>query len=138
MQGFIETRTAEGRRLVERLLNAPFLRFDSTLRGRLPEAHGIYRILETDADPTRTLRAGRTKRAAEGLRQRVYQNHFQGGQAGNIRAQLVRSGRCPSSDAAKEFLRERCAVQVLVIEDEEERKWAEHFILAVLRPDESD
>ncbi len=136
--GFIESRIADGKEVVERLLAAPVLRFDPNLRAHLPVAHGIYRIFEVEADPALTLRAGRTKSAAEGLRQRIYQNHYQGDQAGNIRAQLVRAGRCPSSYAAKEFLRESCAVQFLVIEDEEERKWAEHFMLAVLRPDESD
>ena len=137
MREFFESRITEGRGSVERLLNAPVLRFDSRLRGLLPDSHGIYRIFEIEEEPFRTLRAGRTKRAVEGLRQRVYQNHFQGDQTGNIRAQLVRAGRCQSSEAAKAFLRERCAVQILVIEDEAERKWAEHFMLAVLRPDES-
>jgi len=29
-------------------------------------------------------------------------------------------------------------VQLLVILDEQERKWAEHFMFAVVRPEESD
>ncbi len=41
-------------------------------------------------------------------------------------------------EGAKEFLREDCQVQVLVIPDETERKWAEYFMLSVLRPVYSD
>ena len=133
-----EERIRAGERFVLQLLEGPVFHFDSTLRGRLPDEQGLYRIFELDGDPVKTLRAGRTKRAARGLRQRVYQNHFMGEQDGNIRRQLVRSGRCRDTQAAKDFLRERCGVQVLMIADEEERKWAEHFMLAILRPEESD
>src|SRR3972149_354239 len=120
-----EERIRAGERFVLQLLEGPVFPFDSTLRGRLPDEQGLYRIFELDGDPVKTLRSGRTKRAARGLRQRVYQNHFMGEEDGNIRRQLVRSGRWRETQAAKDFLRARCGVHVLMIADEEERKWAE-------------
>jgi hypothetical protein len=114
------------------LMGAPILKFDDRLRSSLPEAHGVYRIFApTTAE---TLRAGRTKTAAAGLRQRVYQNHLMGNQTGNLRAQLVNAGVCKDLEDAKTFIRRDLAVQILVIDDDTDRIWFEHFMLGVLRP----
>jgi len=118
---------------LRRLLLSTAFKFDSGLRGVLPEAQGIYRIFRA-AQPGETIRAGRTKTAAGGLRQRVYQNHFMGDQKGNLRAQLAADLVCADIKAAKMFIRENLVVQVLVVENSEERTWLEHFMLAVLRP----
>ena len=118
---------------LSRLVNSSPLRFDATLHGALPEVQGVYRIFNPGA-PEQTLRAGRTKTAAVGLRQRVYQNHFMGDQPGNLRAQLVADGTCRDMDDSKRFIRERLVVQVLVVEDEQARMWLEYFMLAVLQP----
>lgn len=116
-----------------RLLDLPAIRFDERCRSSLPEAPGIYRIFDP-SQPVQTIRAERTKTAAAGLRQRVYQNHLMGNQSGNLRSQLVQNGACKDLDAAKYYIREKLAVQVLIVEDPEERVWLEHFMLAVLRP----
>jgi len=118
---------------LEQLLNSPAIPFNDHCRNELPERHGIYRIFDP-TKPDETVRAGRTKTAAGGLRQRVYQNHLMGNQDGNLRAQLVADGVCPDPETAKRFIRESLAVQILVVEDEEERTWLEHFMLGVLRP----
>jgi hypothetical protein len=122
----LESRLAE-------LLASPVIRFDEGCRSALPEIHGIYRIFDP-TKPHETVRAGRTKTAAGGLRQRVYQNHLMGNQAGNLRAQLVADGVCADLEAAKRLIRDSLSVQFLVVEDEEERTWLEHFMLGVLRP----
>ncbi len=121
------------------LLHADALPFDDKLRSLLPDKPGIYRIFEMGSDWKSSLRVGRTD-AEGGLRQRVYQNHLMGNQPGNIRAQLVsdKTKRCSDSEKAKEFLITRCKVQFLVIEDDNQRKWAEHFILSILQPEYSD
>lgn len=115
------------------LLASPVIRFDDRCRSTLPEVHGIYRIFDP-TKPDETVRAGRTKTAAGGLRQRVYQNHLMGNQAGNLRAQLVAGGVCTDLETAKRLIRDSFAVQILAVEDEEERTWLEHFMLGVLRP----
>jgi hypothetical protein len=84
--------------------------------------------------PEEIIRAGRTKTAADGLRQRVYQNHLMGTQTGNLRAQLVAGGICADLESAKRYVQESLAVQVLIAEKAEERVWLEHFVLGVLRP----
>ncbi len=134
---WVTERIAEGRQLLERLLAAPPLQFDRSIRSRLPERPGIYAIYVRDGRPGKALRAGRT-RGAGGLRQRIYQNHLMGKQAGNLRAQLVRDGVCSDLGKAKAWIQEKCLVQFLVIEHDEARAWAEHFILSVLRPKYSD
>lgn len=129
----IATRLAVLESSLKALLDSPAIRFDDRCRSALPEAHGIYRIFDP-TKPGETVRAGRTKTAAGGLRQRVYQNHLMGNQAGNLRAQLVAGGVCSDLEAAKGIIRGTLAVQVLRVEDEAERTWLEHFMLGVLRP----
>lgn len=116
------------------LLQSKPLNFDEELHRLLPIQHGIYRIYKSSSEGDQTLRAGRTKSADHGLRQRVYHNHFMGTQNGNIRSQLVQYNLATNLDMAKDFLRRNCKVQVSVIEHEEERKWAEYFMLSILRP----
>jgi uncharacterized protein YrrD len=57
-----------------------------------------------------------------------------GNQAGNLRAQLAADGACADLESAKQFIRESLVVQVLVVEDAQERAWLEHFMLGVLQP----
>ena len=123
----------ELQRQLFRLLRSPAIKFDDGVRRALPEAHGIYRIFDP-TEPDKTIRAGRTKTAAGGLRQRLYQNHLMGDQRGNLRAQLVAEGVCRDMEAAKQFIRQKLAAQFLVIENGDDRTCLEHFILAVLKP----
>jgi hypothetical protein len=61
-----------------------------------------------------------------------------GDRQGNIRAQLVREGVCHDMVAAKSWIQRNAAVRFFVIEDDELRKWAEPFMLSVLRPEYCD
>ena len=119
------------------LLNFPPFRFDASLRKSLPTKQGIYRIFD-GRKPEITIRAGRTILAARGLQQRIYGNHFMGNQAGNLRQQLVNSRRADDLEGAKRLIKEHYWVQWAVIDDYEERKWAEYYVLAVLQPEFSD
>jgi len=123
--------------LLTQLLRSPSIPFDKQCRSSLPAAPGVYRIYDPTS-PDETIRAGRTNTAAGGLQQRVYGNHLMGTQAGNLRAQLVRGGACADAEAAKQYIRDRFRVQVLVIQDDRERGFFEHFMLAVLQPRYSD
>lgn len=116
------------------ILHEDQLAFDSSLHGKLPDEQGVYVIAEHDADHGEYLRAGRTKTAKGGLRQRVYTNHFKGDQDGNICAQLVRDGRCEDVKDAQKFLRDRCHVRVMRVSDYRDRAWTEAAILSILRP----
>lgn len=127
-------RKAQVECLLIQLLNSPLVSFDEQLRGRLPESHGMYAIYQKNAGPGEVLRAGRTKTAAGGLRQRIYQNHFHGDQRGNLRSQLVQQAVCKRMEDTKSWIRTNCAVQYVVIENDEIRRWAEYTMLAVMRP----
>ena len=120
-----------------RLLVSEPIKFDERCRSSLPEEHGVYRIFDP-LSPDQTVRAGRTKTAVGGLRQRVYQNHLMGDQAGNLRSQLVDGRRCGNLEEAKGNIRDRLVVQICVIKDKRERAWFEHFMLGAFRPDHCD
>jgi hypothetical protein len=123
---------------VKTLISSEQYSFDESLEDALPLEPGIYRILESSAKWSSSLLVGRTKTATDELRYRVYQNQYKGNHKGNIKAQLVKSGRFKDQDGAKRYLEEKCRVQFIVIEDENERKWAEHFILSILQPELTD
>ena len=123
------------RKYLDQLLASPFFRFDDKLHSSIPEKPGIYRIFLKSSGET--IRAGSTVKS-DSLLQRIYQNHLMGNQQGNIRAQLIKSGLCDDLSDAKTYLKENCMVQWLVIENPNDRKWAEHFMLSVLRPRFSD
>ena len=118
---------------LQQLLSAPQWRFDKSLHENLPEKQGIY-VISRIEQPGIAIRAGRTPSAKGGLRQRVYGNHFMGNQSGNLRKQLIRDEVCQTLKEAKEYIRQNMQVQVLVITDDEQRKRAEYFMLAVLNP----
>ena len=119
---------------LEHLLASPRLPFDARLRSALPTAPGIY-VISSNAGEI--LRAGKTK-GKEGLRQRVYKNHSMDHHAGNLLGQLTTAGVGASIQDSKAWLKANGEVRIRVIEDDAERAWAEHFMLAVLRPRFSD
>ena len=119
---------------LENLLACKKLTFDNTLHSELPELPGIYAISATNTSEGIYLRAGRTKRAAGGLRQRIYGNHFMGNQDGNLRALLVRDRVCADIEQAKLWVSRYCLVQFTVVQETELRMWAEYYMLSVLRP----
>lgn len=61
-----------------------------------------------------------------------------GSQEGNLRAQLVKDGVSSDREEAKLWIRENCTAQWLEKAELDrlgiEIKWAEHFMLSVLRP----
>lgn len=128
----VDERDKELRRYFDALLAAPLLPFDDELHSRLPDRSGIYVIYGRDGSAFWPLHAGRT--GAGGLRQRIYQNHLMGEQAGNLRAKLVREGQCADLAAAKTWIRRNCLVRFLVVEDQTLLPWVEHYMLALLRP----
>lgn len=131
-----DQRVIEGMAWVETLMSAEPVPIDASVRGRLPELPGIY-AFSLIGKPTAVVRAGRT-RGAGGVRQRIYQNHLMGNQSGNLRAQLVRAGRCVSMDDAKQWIRSTCEVRYAVVENSEDLWWIELFMLAIVRPEFSD
>jgi hypothetical protein len=131
---WLTTRLQEGKGWLEALLSAPKLRFDESIRSKLPERHGVYAISTLNAPLGVFLRAGRTRTAGDGLRQRLYQNHLMGSQKGNLRWQLVRDGQCGALEETKPWIRANCQVQFIVVEDPAERTWAEYLVLSILRP----
>jgi hypothetical protein len=77
---WVQQRVHEYEQILEQLLAASKLPFNSELHSRLPSDHGLYVIYQKDAAEGQVLRAGRTKTAEGGLRQRIYRDHLMGNQ----------------------------------------------------------
>lgn len=133
---WLEARIDEGRRTVERLLLARAIPMRDITPSAIPTEPGIYVFTHLDAAPGQVVRAGRAT-GQGGLRQRIYGNHLIGNQAGNLRSQLVAAGEAAELAAAKSWIRQHLAVRYQVM-GTNLIPWAEHFMLAVLRPRFSD
>jgi hypothetical protein len=129
-----DQRLAQLGTILLQLMESTAVTFHERLHGLLPDEHGIYAIYAKNGKPGEVLRAGRTKTAAGGLRQRIYRNHFMGDQQGNLRSQLLQQSLCKTMEETKHWIRANCTVQYVVIEEKEMRRWAEYHMLAVLQP----
>jgi hypothetical protein len=117
--------------IVEQLLDQTPIPYRTATPSSFPETKGVYVIVSSQGE---VIRAGKTGEKNATFRQRLYQNHLMGDQAGNLRKQLVESGQCSSLETAKDWIRENCKVRYLEIADSSTRANLEHFMLAVLQP----
>ena len=132
-----ELRTTQCAEILDRLLAAPAFAFDDSLRLRLPIKPGLYVIARKDVPKGEYLHAGQSPKAKEGLRSRVWSQHFTGGgdSAGSDLVQkVIDKGQADGRAASQAWIRANCLVQWLVEEDKDLRCWAEHYMLSVLRP----
>ncbi len=118
---------------LKKLAQSEKLKIDENLKGKLTDENGVYRFSLIDGNVT--LKVGRTDTS---LKQRIITNHYNGDQPGNIRMQLVKNSYVKDFDASKKYLEEKCNLQYLVIENDDKRKWSEHFIISMLQPKFSD
>lgn len=130
----IESITAGYQELLRELLGRRPVPFDGNLRNALPTRGGVYRILETGAGWQSSVYVGKSGN----LRERTYSNHFMGNRrASTLKRKLILDGLYADENAVKEYLKERCSVQFLIVE-EDERAHFEHFAVAILRPRYND
>ena len=132
---WIDPRKAECEQILQNLLSAPLKHFDQELPRTLPTRQGLYAISTIGAAEGEYLHVGKSKDGRNGLRGRVWDQHFQtGGSSGDLIEKVKKHGKAGSAREAKEYIRRNCQVQWVTLEDATSRGWAEHYILAVLRP----
>ncbi|HTT24495.1 MAG TPA: hypothetical protein VMG82_36605 [Candidatus Sulfotelmatobacter sp.] len=135
----LERRRVQCSEILERLLAAPAHKFDDTLRSKLPLKHGIYAIAESDGESQgEYLHAGQSGTAKEGLKSRIWVQHYCGGDSRRGSSDLVQKVMDRQSLArpdAKLWIRKNCIVRWLVPDmDINDWRWAEHYMLSILRP----
>jgi hypothetical protein len=77
---------------------------------------------------------GAKPKRKHGLCGRLWNDHFQHGNAGSDLVQQVMNKHSLSRDDARVWIAQKCVVQWLVEEDTELLCWAEHYMLSILRP----
>ena len=108
---------------------------DENLRNALPAQGGVYRIIETGADWLRSLYIGKSNN----LQNRVYRNHLMGNRkVSTFKHKLIESKQYADAKAVKHYLKEKCSVHFITIDDEVERTGFEHFAIAILQPKYND
>jgi hypothetical protein len=131
----MESRIAQYMQCLRQLLASPQLPFDENLRGALPKQAGIYRVLERGAGGQRSVYAGQSTN----LQKRIHTNHLKGRQrVSTLRRKLIKSGRCADEAAVEQYLQDECLVQFITVADKTDRMFLEHFVIAILRPEQND
>ncbi len=128
-------RMAKWETVLDALLSSPQVPFDDALRSQLPNRKGIYAISKRGAPVGEYLHAGRTK--TQSLQHRILVQHFtQGGDKarGDLVQKVQDRGHAMDKKGAQAWIRDNCLVQCVEEENDENRKWAEHYILSVLQP----
>lgn len=135
----MDFREVECKQVLHDLIEARPAPFDQVLPSSLPKTHGLYAISMIGAPEGEFLHVGKTKNGRSGLLGRVWEQHYQtGGASGDllekVKRELKAKGCLGSARDAREYIRQNCQVQWVVVEDDALRSWTEHYILALLQP----
>jgi hypothetical protein len=120
--------------ILQKLLAASAFKFDAALEAQLPLKPGLYVIATTGECGHEYLHAGASPKRKEGLRGRIWNDHFQYGNTGSDLVQQVMDKHKLSRDDARVWIARNCLVQWLVEEETDVLCWAEHYMLSLLRP----
>jgi hypothetical protein len=122
-------------RILQDLIEMPPVRFDQQLKAALPKAPGLYAISMIGAPKGEYLYVGETAKGANGLRGRVWEQHYQtGGSSSDLIEKVKVKGYARDAGEARRFIEQNCQVQWLELKDDALRAWAEHYLLAALKP----
>ena len=118
--------------LLDELLKSDHLPFNSAiLQAMLPQQMGVYCISENRNDVPEPVYIGKSKN----LQNRIYKNHLMGSRRfSTLRRKVIRIGIFSDEDGVTNYLCEQCKVQFVIIEDESDRNFFEHFAIAILSP----
>jgi hypothetical protein len=131
----VDARRIEVEQVLQRLTEARPARFDQSLPSALPKTHGLYAISRIDAPVGEYLHAGKTGKGRSGLWGRVWDQHYRtGGSPGDLLEKVKAKGHGGSAREARDFIQRSCQVQWVEVEDSALRGWAEHYVLALLKP----
>ena len=137
--GWASNRQSECQEVLSQLLSASMHSFDDKLAARLPIEHGIYAISSIATAPGEYLHVGKSKNGRNGLRGRVWDQHFQTGGSGGdliekVKLRLKAEKEPGTPRQAKDWIGQNCQVQWVIVQDPDIRKWSEHYALCILRP----
>lgn len=127
----METIIEEYKSQLSELLDAPVVEFGTGGTTELPKRGGVYRICERSARSMRTIYVGKSKN----LKRRIHGDHLLGDRvASTLKRKLIRDTSCENEADVKQYLKDKCVVQCVEIDDRGARTGLEHFAVAVLRP----
>jgi hypothetical protein len=113
------------------LLDAPVVEFGTGGTTELPRSGGVYRISERSAGAMRTIYVGKSKN----LKRRIHGDHLLGDRVtSTLKRKLIRETSCENEADVKQYLKDKCVVQFVEIDDVAARTGFEHFAVAILRP----
>jgi len=119
------------RRRFQELVRAPVVPYSMLTPSKIPEQPGVYLITAVLAQKEQPYYVGRTKN----LRERLYRNHLMGSPTNaRLKKHMIDSGECVDVTAAKQFLRDFCAVRWIRQEGFRERGALEGYVTGLLFP----
>ena len=124
----IEMRIAEGRKLVETVLERRTVNFESRTV-ETPDESGMYVFSHR-----RTHEILYVGQSAKGIKSRL-REHWDGITASDLTGRLVAEGVAENKSQGREWIRNNVAIHWMTINEfDTPIKWVEYFAIAVLRP----
>lgn len=121
--------------MLEDLLSKKPLPFNDKLRGSLPDSSGIYRIFEAGSTIFESVYVGESIN----LKNRIHGNHLMGNRsASTLKRKHIAENKFPNENAVKNYLKQKCLVQYILVHDDLERVGFEHFVISLLHPVNND
>ena len=126
----------EGLAVVERLLTSDCVQFSSGTLNSVPTNPGVY--LFFDRETQSYLYVGESHRSSKGLKGRM-KDHWDGQAKSDFSLKLVCRGVAKNKPDARRWIMERVGIRWLTADQlGMEIRWAENFLIAVLRPEFND
>ena len=131
----MDTIIGQYKKLVEQLLEGREHQFNGDLHSILPTKGGVYRIFKKGAEWNSSIYVGKSTN----LQSRIYQSHFMGNREGSsLKKKLIEKGNFADEGNVKEYFKDKCLCQFIEVPDEADRKYFEHFAIAILHPRYND
>jgi len=118
--------------LLKKLLAGPAIPFEKRFESHVPNELGLYGIRSKNG---KFLHVGVSHKA--GLRKRLFAQHLNGGgkrAASDLVQKVQDRGLASNRRDAKLWIQQNCLIYCLAESDKSVRTWAEHYLLARLRP----
>jgi hypothetical protein len=127
----VDQRIERCKEWLEHLLSRPKLTFDEPLDLLLPKEGGIYHIAERGSEGC-SLYVGET----DNLQDCILRSHLNGNSS--LKKKLMKDRKFRSWKRARQYLRERCFVQYVLVDDKRFRTIFKYFTISALNPEFND
>lgn len=127
----IESQITNYTNLLYEFFGTQIISLNNVTPSTIPSSSGVYRIIDHSSKTPSTIYIGESGN----LRKRICSNHLLGNtHSSTLLRKILQTGNYTDLNGVKNYLRNNCSIQYLIIESKSERMRLEHFAIAILGP----